>query len=637
MNCKLYLSIIFIVFISPTSYTQGIDWKWAIEAGGSGFEVGSKDDRGTKIKPDGLGNFYLLGNFFTDTFNIGGVQLVHEGYGNPFIAKFDSVGIILWAKKLGNSNSAYGITGTDLAIDASGDVYFTGEYRDTLYGNNGQLISTGASDIFIAKYSSSGNEIWLKSFGNHHHLDEASGIAIDSQGNIVLTGSFFSNTLTFGSTTLTTSGNRDLFVAKFDNNGNPLWAKNPVPSSNHAFSGGLSISTDNNDNIIVTGYYTGWSFELENDSIGNHGVEDVFIAKYSPSGDLQWLKQAGGNRNDYAWAVATDHENNIIVAGTYSSLNFQADTATLNLIAPISCFCNDMFLLKYNELGELQWARQSFSNQLSEAAIYGLDVDDEGNIYTVGNFAGHIRLGQFNLNATNVLGNQDVIVARYNAKGDVVWAKNATGDNTEQGIGIAVGDNGNIYVTGKFRSSSIQFDTTTLSNSTNFYNLFLARLDECEINKSLFLQDTVIVYLGDSIQISAHDPYNIYCWNNGKGKDTITLFGDTLGLGDFKLKLKTSDLNGCSGEDSLIVSVRANNTSLEQNEINSYRIYPNPATNQLAIEASTNKAFQIYSNLGKLAYEGNLFQGDNKVDISGLKPGFYLLKLGRRSLKLIIE
>jgi hypothetical protein len=204
----------------------------------------------------------------------------------------------VWARGAGS-------TGTDNAFSItahqSGSTYVTGHY-----GSGGITLGTttlanlGASDIFIAKYDSSGAVLWAHGAGGPGY-EGGQSVATDSAGNCYVTGGF-EGSISFGTVTLTTSGFADVFVVKYDPNGNLLWARNAGSST---IDVGSSIAVDGLGNCYVTGYYSG-SMTIGASSLPNAGNEDIFIAKYDASGSLLWAKGFGGTFKDVSTGVAAD-------------------------------------------------------------------------------------------------------------------------------------------------------------------------------------------------------------------------------------------------------------------------------------------------------------------------------------------
>ena len=138
-------------------------------------------------------------------------------------------------------------------------------------------MTNSTNDIFVVKYDANGNVLWAKSAGGTSH-DIAYGISTDAGGNVLLTGDFYSPSISFGTTTLTSAspGASDVFVVKYDANGNVLWAK----SAGGIFTDiGYDISTDASGNVLVTGYFNSPSISFGTTTLTNAGGADVFVVK----------------------------------------------------------------------------------------------------------------------------------------------------------------------------------------------------------------------------------------------------------------------------------------------------------------------------------------------------------------------
>ena len=190
------------------------------------------------------------------------------------------ISIISFAQIL-NWQWAKGVGGTDwdgifaTTIDTQGNIYVVGIFNSpTITFGSTTLTNNGEEDIFIAKYNSNGNVLWAKSAGGIYE-DRALSVIVDASGNIVVTGSFNSPTITFGTTTLTNNGNYNIFIAKYNNNGDVLWAKS-AGSNDEDFVSSI-VAVDATGNIIIAGSFssptiTFGSTTLINNEIGRAHV-----------------------------------------------------------------------------------------------------------------------------------------------------------------------------------------------------------------------------------------------------------------------------------------------------------------------------------------------------------------------------
>ena len=231
-----------------------------------------------------------------------------------FVAKLSSNGSWLWAVKAGGS---IGDSGYAIAYDSSGGVYVTGYFEsdDATFGSTiDVLTSSGGIHIFVAKLSSSGSWLWAVKAGGSG-VDGGDAIAVDSSGNSYVTG-YFGGTAAFGSTNLTSSGERDIFVAKLSSSGSWLWS---VKAGGSGLEGGDAIAVDSSGNSYVTGYFGGTA-AFGSTRLTSSGAYDIFISKLSSSGSWLWAVKAGGTSIDYARGIAIDSLGNSYVAGHFDGV-----------------------------------------------------------------------------------------------------------------------------------------------------------------------------------------------------------------------------------------------------------------------------------------------------------------------------
>jgi len=346
--------------------------------------------------------------------------------------------------------------GFDIAVDGAGNAYVTGEFSGTVDFDGTSLSSDGDFDIFVAKYDAGGNFLWANSAGGSG-FDRGRGIAVDSSGNGFVTGRF-SGTADFNGTSLSNAGGGDVFVAKYDASGNLLWATSAGGTESDA---GLGIAVDSSGNAYVTGGFGGTA-DFEGTSLtSNAGSEDVFVAKYDASGNLLWATSAGGSSRDFGLSVAVDSSGNAYVTGEFEG------TADFNGTSLGSTGVIAIFVAKYDASGNLLWATSAGGGGFDHGR--GIAVDSSGNAFVTGRFSG---TADFNGTSLSSAGNLDVFVAKYHASGNLLWATSAGGLTLDEGNGIAVDSSGNAYVTGEFEGTA-SFDGTSLI--AGFIDIFVAK------------------------------------------------------------------------------------------------------------------------------------------------------------------
>jgi hypothetical protein len=271
---------------------------------------------GKGLKTDKDNNIYLVGNYL-DSVSFDGITIFQPNLGSHryfFIAKFDSSGNCLFLK---HGGQAYA---NDLDIDSLGNCYITGYfYQNSVIGND-TLSSRGTVDVFVSKFDSTGNALWVKQAGGKHSgsysKDEGYAIACSKSGNVYVTGSC-TDTAQFESVVFNNSNaNNDIFVAKYSSFGNLIWVKR---FGSVIDDEGRSIAVDEYENIYVGGSHVGTV------NIGTYILPafthyDLFVAKFDSAGIVIWAKNAGGYTwNEYAKGIIIDKNNDVVICGEFSS------------------------------------------------------------------------------------------------------------------------------------------------------------------------------------------------------------------------------------------------------------------------------------------------------------------------------
>jgi hypothetical protein len=291
-----------------------------------------RSDYGISIAVDGIGNVYVTGGFEgTATF---GETSLTSALSDIFVAKYNSSGTLQWVQQAGGRGADYG---KYISVDGSGNVYVTGVFMETATFGAVSLTSVRYDDIFVAKYNNSGTIQWAQSAGGMSD-DEGNGIAVDGSGNAYVTG-YFNGTATFGATSLTSAGSSDIFVAKYNSSGTLQWVRQGGGASS---DGGKGITADGSGNVYVTGYFNGTS-TFGTTSLTSAGSSDIFVAKYNSSGTILWAQKAGGSNYDEGNGIAVDGGGSVYVTGHLE------DTAIFGLTSLTSAGGRDMFVVRVQE------------------------------------------------------------------------------------------------------------------------------------------------------------------------------------------------------------------------------------------------------------------------------------------------
>ncbi len=286
----------------------------------------------------------IEGSNETIHFSNSSITLTATGSNDIFVAKYDVSGNLIWARSV--TGCCYE-KGQAVTYDNSGNVYICGYYTDAItFGGSTTITpaSTGFSDIFIAKYDASGTFQWVRHAGGPGR-DEAKSIKFDGAGNIYVTGFYSNNTTGFGSQTLTTYNGPwyDIFLAKYDVNGNFQWVKTAGGDYDDVAWG---LVLDNTGTIYIAGEFNAYNYEY---NLTTSGWADVFVAAYNSSGSLLWAKGAGGSLIDRARGLGTDGTNLFITGQFGSSAHF--GPYTLN-----AADSSDVFIVSLSNAGDFKGA-----------------------------------------------------------------------------------------------------------------------------------------------------------------------------------------------------------------------------------------------------------------------------------------
>ena len=328
------------------------------------------------------------------------------------------------------------------------------------FGNT-TLTNSGGPDIFIAKYDENGNFIWVEQAGGTDS-QVGQGIAVDGSGNSLVTG-WFMGTATFGDTTLTNLGGSDIFVAKYDENGNFIWA---VQAGGINEEWGNGIAVDVSANILVTGSFLG-SATFGDTTLTSLGGSDIFVAKYDENGNFLWAEQAGGINNDSGYDIAVDVSGNSLVTGSFEG------SAAFGNITLTSAGGADIFVAKIEHvtigLPEYPGNALNFDG-----------VDDYVNCGDIGALAGISQLTIETWVKVDILNNYSTFISKSLSDEDRIHIQLSTdglGGTDDFALSVSNGSNGfaytdaNVVQVGTLQHIAMVFDGTQVgdANRLKFY------------------------------------------------------------------------------------------------------------------------------------------------------------------------
>jgi hypothetical protein len=440
--------------LSNAADAQAPSWPWAKNAGGSGTDFG----HGTCA--DAAGNTFVTGGYNSSAISFGTSSFTNSDGYDFFLTKYDASGAVVWSKTASGSSNDIGYA---VALDPSGNIYVVGSSNSaTLTFGTTILHLAGYDDIFVVKYDASGNLLWAKSAGGSAN-DVGQGISVDGTGNIYITGYFESTSMTIGSSTLSNTGTDNIFIAKYDASGTPVWAKKAGASGSDR---GNAISTDAAGNSYITGSFTSTSCPFGAISLNNSGGLDMFFTKYDAAGNVKWARKSTGVSNEAGSGVSLDAYGLPHLLGNYNSSTMTLGSITLTLVS-----YDDAFVAKYDTAGTVLWANTAGGNKNDIGTGIGVDADGSTLI------AGYFASASMAFGSTSIanIGINNMFTAKYDFAGNLVWAKSAGGTGDDHVNAIGVNWHGEAYITGSYTSSPCPIGGNTLSNSGGS-DMFVAKL-----------------------------------------------------------------------------------------------------------------------------------------------------------------
>lgn len=420
---------------SPNSYAQTGNVYWAKHYGGTGGATAQS------VTTDAAGNIYGAGYFYFGL-TLDNVNLTSAGNADILVKKTDANGNVLWAKSLGGAANDFGF---QIVADATGHIYVVGTFRGTATIGTQTMTSVDLDDALIVKMDAgNGNVIWAKGFGSNND-DGAVGVAVDGSGNVYVTGYygglFTGGSITFGSTTLTSKGSRDIFITKLNSSGDVQWAKG---YGSAASDEGGAIALNSGGDIYFTGKITG-ATSFGSAALTTAGSSDVFVAKLENTGDVMWAKAYGGAGVDVGEKIVVDNSGKLYVSGGFFG------TASFGTHSFTSAGNGDMFLMRLDAAGTIDWAKHYGGAGYEEA--FDLAIDGNSNVFISGMMDGSCAFGSITLTS---LGASDVFAAKVNsADGSLAWATNFGGAGNEYGRAITGDGNGNAIIYGEHNSEFV--------------------------------------------------------------------------------------------------------------------------------------------------------------------------------------
>jgi hypothetical protein len=370
-----------------------------------------------------------------------------------------------WEKLLGYEK----VYVADVVTDRFGNVYAVGWFNSPDFVIDGTAVPLyGDFSAFIVKFNKDLSLQWARSVGNNS-IDLAQAAHLDNEDNLIVSGYFFSTSVQFDCFALKRASRSEMFVVKYDHDGNVQWAKGSQGMED-GFWVDISVNTVND--IIVTTSFVSGSVSLGGKSVTGTGGYDSFIASVTESGDVSWMRSFGGIDGpmpDYITGVATDSDDNIVVTGFFESDFMVFD----DILIPKRTISENFFIAKLTKEGVTRWAKGSARD--TDNGGYDIAVDKNNNIFVTGRFFdGETAFDEIPLAGE---GYADIFVVEYTPAGKVTRAKSFGGPLFDAGQKLAFDAAGNVVISGYFYSYDLWFDSFQLTKPEFQSDVFVVTLD----------------------------------------------------------------------------------------------------------------------------------------------------------------
>ncbi|NHB67682.1 T9SS type A sorting domain-containing protein [Perlabentimonas gracilis] len=482
---KIISIIIFISVVQLCSITAQ-NWEWARHVTGSGNifnQITAIDD---------MDNIIVAGAKISTTTFVGFDIELYSMANTPFLAKYLPGGSLDWVVGIGN-NDLTNIKG--LTVDASGNIVITGLFRSDTDGlcefesinpsDNQFITSSGAQDVFLAKYDNNGNLIWVYNIAQGTGDDRGFGVTTDEFNNIFIGGYFNSPTLTLKSTGEITpdpinktfgNSSGDGFLAKYDKNAEYQWHIHFASTKYARVLGGICTAADN-------GVYLGVDFTTDINIPGASvsatalGNKAVAIFRILSNGTVSWVRtvqgmEGGGVNITQGTRFSSDEEGSLYAVGEGNTTISFSNGDKEEVVK--SAFGYDGWIAKYISNGDIEWVE----------LVGGTGGDKIRDVYTrnkvvsvVGKFNADIHIPNSN-NPVDTLvytGGLDVFLVNYSSSGQYLSSTSLGGYNNEDDASVVLSSAGNSFISGSFTSEYLNIPEIASFVNGGGKDMFLAK------------------------------------------------------------------------------------------------------------------------------------------------------------------
>jgi hypothetical protein len=546
-------------------------------------------------------------------------------FGSLFIALFlfalpSSAQSWIWGRE-GNMGPGYSPIA---AADNSGNVIMMIRGGSTLAFGNDTIVCPPNCNAVIVKYDSNGNELWATQgiVGASGGQILAYSVATDKFGNIFLTGTF-SDTASFDSHIIY-SPHSTTFLAKYDGNGNAIWARAAIGSSGG--NSPVDVSTDSSGNIFVAGGYVDQIIYGTDTLHGSPNHEYGFIVKFDSNGNEVWLAGASTSYLLGINSIATDLSGSIYISGVYEG------AATFGSITISNYYAINAYVAKYDSNGIALWVRVGIPANDGRSSAQALTVatDSSGNVYTAGMYTDTLSFGSYSFFSDS----SDIFFVKYSTTGNLQWAQTSTHAahvgwwKPGSPRGLSLNNESNIYLSGvgeEANHCSIAFgsDTLKIINNPTTANFIM----EFDFAGNALCGSIFRVYANCGEDAVAADPTGKFVYLAANLYDTTTFGPDLLGPFPYGQLPIVARWQACDSKINAVDEVENNNSELS--------LYPNPSSGIIHLEANNIDAakatFTVMDVTGRIIIEQEMKCNNKNIsisfDLSNVSAGMYVVEL----------
>jgi hypothetical protein len=539
-DMKNALFTLLLISSSFVTLAQSPTFAWAKRWGG--LSSGADGIFAYDMVVDSANNSYVISN--------GGNQVNFNPTGSPSIigptsrvigiSKFASDGTLIWIKFIYKTNvsgnSSASVFPYRLAIK-NNQLYIVGEFYGQVNfdpSNNFTMASSGEN--FILNLDTDGNFNWVKRFS----LSTVNDIEVDNLNNLVLVGTF-QNTMTISTNlSVASNGGKDAFVAKWDANGNPMWLKgfghNDISSTDTDEAFGLDCS-NSNDIFVVGGYHGTVDFDPGNGVLNysSQGEDDIFVQKFTSTGDLIWAKSIGSSSTDRANSICVDNQGSIVFTGASTgTVDFDPSPSVSNAITPTV----NAFVCKWSENAVFQWVKTIISTN-SNPQGYFITNDLQNNYYVAGISGGSADFDPSNASEffLSCQGIYSTFILKLTQSGSFLWAgileQSQASLNCANWPASIYSNSTGIYLSGAFKGS-LDFNTssnvyTELSSiPQNVNSAYVLKLDQCLSTSNTITTSSCTSYNAPDGQVFTQSGQYTSTLSNTAGCDSVVTINLTI-------------------------------------------------------------------------------------------------------------